>query len=184
MKLVVANRTGRRGEGLGNEMIPWAKGWIASQALDARVIGPSWGINKRRYYRNFGTSRLDFLIEDLLSHLPHYAFTEEEYRSTGIVDFGSAIRQWAERKLHRKRSFIVTVGGMWGGYGAIRSARTFLLGKLINSRDTMRNFYEVLSKIERNKLFVAVHMRTAASEFRTLEPDEDSRGKFNIFDPS
>ena len=119
MKLVVANRTGHRGEGLGNEMIPWAKGWIASQALDARMIGPSWGINKRRYYRNFGTSRLDFLIEDLLSHLPHYAFTEEEYRSTGIVDFGSAIRQWAERKLPRKRSFIVTVGGMWGGYGAI-----------------------------------------------------------------
>ncbi len=117
MRFVVAKRHGRRGGGLGNEMFPWAKGWIASQVLDARLIGPSWGLNQRKYHRNFGTSRLDFLAEEALAHLPHHAFTESEYRATGEIDFGAAIRKWATtRGLKAKSSYIVSVEGMWGGY--------------------------------------------------------------------
>lgn len=184
MRLVVASRHGRRGEGLGNELLPWAKGWLASQALNAHLIGPSWGINKRRYYRNFGTSRLDFILEDTLRRMPHYDFSEEDYRETGEIDFGTAIRKWASsRGLLRRRSFTVSVGGMWGGYASIRAARSFLLGKLLNSRHALRNVHEVVSQLDRNKLFVAVHIRSAANEFQTLKGGESARGRFNILVP-
>ena len=177
-------REGRRGAGLGNEILPWAKGWIASQVLDAHLIGPSWGINPRRYYRNFHGSRLDFLLEDALQRLPCHVFTEEEYRSSGEVEFGVAIKQWARRNgLTARQSFIVCVGGMWGGYPSIRNARSFLLSKLLNSRDALRNVYEVTSKLARNKLFAAVHIRSAAKGFVTPLPGECVRGKFNIIIP-
>ena len=184
MRLVVAKRIGRRGAGLGNEMLPWAKGWIASQVLDALLVGPSWGLNQRRYYRNFNQSRLDFLLEDVLHRIPHHIFTEAEYRATGEHDFGLAIGKWAAaRGLSKEQSFIVSVEGMWGGYLSIRNARAFLLSKLLNSRDAMRNLYQVTSGLDRNKLFVAVHMRSAGDGFVTPRADDNIRGKFNVIIP-
>jgi len=184
MRIVIAKRHGRRGEGLGNELLPFAKGWLASQALDAHLVGPSWGINKRRYYRNFSTPRFDFLCEDALLRLPHHNFTEADYRATGVIDFGEAIKTWAvERGLIRNRSFLVSVGGMWGGYPAIWNARAFLLAKLLGSRDALRNVYQVSSTIKRRDLFIAVHMRTSKNEFLSLTSDESPRGKFNILIP-
>jgi hypothetical protein len=185
MRFVVAKRTGRRGAGLGNEILPWAKGWIASQVLDAHLVGPSWGINQRRYYRNFGTSRLDFLLEDGLLRLPHYAFTEADFRATGEVDFGSAIQSWAATQgLTNEGSYIVSVEGMWGGYAAIWTAREFLRAQLSNSRDTLKNVFQISSGLDRDKLFAAVHMRSTALGFTTPEPGENVRGKFNILVPS
>jgi hypothetical protein len=184
MRIVVAKRHGRRGSGLGNEIFPWAKGWIASQVLDARLVGPSWGLNQRKYYRNFGTSRLDLLAEEALTRLPHHAFAENEYRATGEIDFGAAVRKWAAaRGIKNKSSYIVSVEGMWGGYPAIRDARGFLLSKLLSSRDALRNAYQIASTLDRSKLFVAVHMRFARDGFSSTRSGEDVRGRFNIFIP-
>ena len=185
MRIVVAKRHGRRGAGLGNEIIPWAKGWIASQVLDAHLVGPSWGINPRQYYRNFRTSRLDFLLEDALQCLPHYAFTEQDYQASGEIEFGPALKKWARAKgITSKHSYIVSVDGMWGGYPSIRSARTFLLARLLNSRDVLRNVYQITSRLNSGKLFVAVHMRSAGDGFITPAAGEDIRGKFNILVPA
>src|SRR5579859_3262742 len=184
MRFVVAKRIGRRGAGLGNEILSWAKGWIASQVLDAHLVGPSWGMNQRRYYRNFGTSRFDFLVEDGLLRLPHYEFTEADYRATGQVDFGTAVERWATAKgLAKKTSYIVSVEGMWGGYAAIRAAREFLYAQLLNSSDTLRNVFQITSGLSRSKLFVAVHMRSVSLGFTAPEPGENVRGKFNILVP-
>lgn len=183
MKIVVARRLGMRGEGLGNEIIPWAKGMIASQVLSAILIGPSWGLNKRRYYRNFETSRLDFLLEDALLRLPNYNFTKRDYIESCKVDFGAAIEWWAGRhKLFRKKNFIVTVDGMYGGYASIHNARPFLWAKLLNSRDVISNVYRITSTLDRNKLFVAVHMRFGG-DFVKLNQNESARGQFNILIP-
>lgn len=185
MRVVVAKRHGRRGAGLGNEILPWAKGWIASQVLNAHLVGPSWGINPRRYDRNFRTSRLDFLLEDALQRLPHDSFTEGDYRASGETDFGTALKAWAaEKNLKSKRSYVVCVEGMWGGYPSIRSARAFLLAKLLNSRDALRNVYQIASGFGRGKLFVAVHMRAGGDGFSTPRAGENIRGKFNTLVPS
>lgn len=185
MRIVVAKRTGRRGAGLGNELIPWGKGWIASQVLGAHLIGPSWGLNQRRYDRNFSTSRFDFVLEDVLQRLPHYSFTESDYRATGELDFGRALSLWAEaRGLKRRSSCIVTVEGMWGGYRAIHGARAYLSAQLARSRDALAKAYEIASRFDRKKLFVAVHMRLLRDGFSSPKPGDDVRGKFNIFVPS
>jgi hypothetical protein len=184
MRIVVARRHGFRGEGLGNELIPWAKGWIASQVLGARLVGPSWGLNRRRYSRNFGTSKLDFLVEDSLHRLPHHEFTADDYYATKEIDFGAAIEKWADRRgLLRRKSFVVSVAGMWGGYSSVRSARPFLLAKLLSSRDALRNLYQAHSQLQRNKLFVAVHMRSSVNGFSALAPGESAQGKFNFVIP-
>jgi hypothetical protein len=183
MRIVVARRLGKRGEGLGNEIVCCAKGFIASQVLRAHLVGPSWGINKRRYYRNFGTSRLDVVVEELLTRLPHRAFTERDYRATGEIDFGQALGRWsAEQGLTDKSSFVVTVDGMYGGYPAIRNARSFLWEKLLGSRDTLANIYGVTSTLDARKLFVAVHMRLG-KDFETLQTGENPRGRFNLHVP-
>lgn len=187
MRYVVARRLSRRGEGLGNEMLPWAKGMIASQVLNATLIGPSWGLNKRKYHRNFQASRLDFLLEDILVRLPHYYFAERDYIESGEVDFGAAIHSWARRHgLLRKKHFIVTVDGMYGsyygGYTAIHNARPFLWARLLNSCDAITNVYRIASKLNRRKLFVAVHMRFGG-DFTTLNEDDNMRGRFNIVIP-
>ena len=180
MRFVVAERRGKRGEGLGNECFAWAKGWIASQVLDAHLVGPAWGINGRRYYRNFGTSRLDVVAEELLKRLPHHAFTEADYRATGQVDFRDAITSWAKSKrLERSGTYIVTVSGMYGGYPAIYSAKSFLLSRLMASRDALANVFAIQAKLQRDRLFVAVHMRFGG-DFREPSPGEDVRTRFNI----
>lgn len=184
MKIVVARRSGMRGEGLGNEILPWAKGWIASQVLDAHLIGPAWALNKRGYSRNFRTSHLDVIWEEALLHLPHFSFGEAEYRASGEGDFGSAIAQWARASgVAERRSYIVSVEGMWGGYGAIHAARPFLLSQMLASRDALRNIYRVQAQIDRSKLFVAVHMRAASQGFTTAAPEQSQRGMFNIAIP-
>jgi hypothetical protein len=183
MRYVVARRLGVRGEGLGNEMLPWAKGMIASEVLNALLIGPSWGLNRRKYYRNFRTSRLDFLIEDALAHLPHYSFTERDYINSGEIDFGTALKSWADMHgLFSKRHFIVTVDGMYGSYACIHGAQPFLWAKLLNSRDAISNVYKIASTFDRRKLVVAVHMRLGG-DFVQLEEGESARGRFNIFIP-
>jgi hypothetical protein len=180
MRLVIARRSGRRGEGLGNELLPWAKGWIASQTLRARLIGPSWGLNRRRYHRNFGSSRLDFLAEDLLVRVPHVSFTSDDYYATGEIDFGKAVATWAAQTgLDRRRSFMVTVDGMYGGYAAIRNARPFLWSRLLASRDALANVYRELASLDRKRLFVAVHMRLGDG-FVFPAAGADLRGKVNV----
>jgi hypothetical protein len=184
MRYVVACRLGLRGEGLGNEIVPWAKGFIAGQVLRAQVIGPAWGLNKRKYYRNFRTSRFDFIFENALRALPHYSFTARDYIETGETDYGVAIRKWAAGKgLEKKRSFIVTVDGMDGGYPAIRNARPFILSKLLNSRDALTNSYAIASQLDREKLFVAVHMRGTQGGHAVVGIEDDVRGRFNIVVP-
>ena len=184
MRVVVAKRTSYRGEGLGNELIPWAKGWIASQALHARLVGPSWGLNRRRYWRNFRSSRLDFILEDALLRAPLATFTEEDYLSTGEVDFGTALLRWVEKiDLVKERFFVVGVEGMWGGYGAIRNARWFLWERLLGSRDALDNMYRVLSRLDRSRLQVAVHIRSKGDGFSAPAQTKEQRGKFNLLVP-
>jgi hypothetical protein len=161
-------------------MIPWAKGFIASQVLNAHLVGPSWGLNRRRYWRNFKTSRLDFVGEELLRLLPHEAFAEEDYYDTGVADYGEALRVWALRKnLTRKRHFVVTVGGMDGGYLAIESAHAFLWSRLLNSRNALSNIFKVRFNVSQQKLLIAVHMRLG-DDFADAEVGRDIRSRFNV----
>jgi len=179
MRIVIARRLGRRGEGLGNELLPWAKGFLASQVLGAKLIGVSWGLNRRGYWKHFRTNRLDFLWEGLLSLLPTHDFTEADYQQSGEIDFGKAVLAWAANsKLIGRRFLIVRVGGMYGGYSAIARAKPFLLSKLLASRDALPNLVRAQAGFDPARLLVAVHVR--GGDFTEMPEDKSIRGQFCV----
>ena len=144
------------------------------------MVGPSWGLNRRKYWRNFETSRLDFIPDIFLKSLPRFRFTESDFYETESSDFGEAIQIWAEKNnLFKKKNFIVSVGGMYGGYKAIQAAKPFILSRLLSSRSATANVYKTLSRLDKNKLFVTIHMRLG-NDFSTPGGEADLRGKFNF----
>lgn len=172
-----------RGAGLGNELFPWAKAFIAGQELGARVLQPAWGLNRRPYYRYFGTSRVDWLLHRTLGTvLPAYAFTESDYRATGETDYGRAMRKFAEKTglMHRK-AWVLFTEGMWGGYHALRSARPFVLGALQRGRGVDDNLYDLAQRQIADHLVVAVHVRLG--DFAQADREMTYRGRFNVAVP-
>lgn len=179
MRLCIPRVQGR-GAGLGNEMIPWAKAFIASQELGASLLQPAWGLNQRGYRRYFATSRFDWMLHRALGAiLPTYTFTEADYRQSGELDFGAAVRVFAQRNgLAKRRTYVLFLDGMWGGYESIRGAKDFLFGMLHATRYTQANLYDLRQRLNGEKLQVAVHVRLG--DFTRAAANTDYRGNFNV----
>jgi len=178
MRIVLPERISFKGAGLGNEIAPWAKAFLAAQAAGARYLRPAWGLNPRKYRKFFGSSRLDWIGQLLLDRgTARHRFTEDDYLAAGEEDFGEAFRIWTESKgLSEKRHWVVRVGGMWGGYWALRRARPYLLAELGRTRFTQENLAGFASEIDPRKLLCVVHLR--GGDFGG--DGESIRGKFNI----
>jgi len=170
-----------RGAGLGNELIPWARAFLASQVIGARCLHPAFGLNSRRYWRHFGTPRYDWLVHKALERLlPVVEFKESDYLECGGGDFVSAFRQFAEvQGLHARSSYVLVTEGMWGGYRHISSARDFISSTLYQSQFAANNLLRVAARLDKKKLIVAMHVRLG--DF-AAPPEKifDYRGKFNL----
>jgi len=175
------SRVRGRGAGLGNELIPWARSFLAAQIVNARALSPAFGMNSRRYWRHFGTPRHDWLLHRALEQvLPVVEFTESDYLRYGSGDFVDAFRTFADdKKLHTRGSYVLVTEGMWGGYRHIAEARDFIFSTLYQSRYAARNLLRIAQRLDRSKLIVAMHVRMgdfgAARQTVT-----DYRGKFNV----
>ncbi|MFF4687399.1 hypothetical protein [Streptomyces sp. NPDC001307] len=148
-----------RGAGLGNEIFPWAKAYIASRELGFRLVRPAWGLNRRNYRQEFGTSRLDFLQHAALRlAMPVVTVTDELVESTGETDYGAAMRVLdAEHGWSRRHSIILLHQGMAGGHLAIERARGYLRNTLLG-RLPERGCPDDHGP-DRGQLRVAVHIR-------------------------
>lgn len=180
MKLVLPDRIGFRGAGLGNEAIVWAKAFLAAEAVGGRCLDPVWGLSKRNYRRYFATSRFDWLWQGgLKCLLPTFHFGESEYRASGKEDYGDAFRVWASEcgLLHRQH-WAVTIDGIGGGFWAIRRARSFIHASLGCTRFTQENLTRILKKIDPEKPLCVVHLR--AGDFHSGIDGENLRGRFNV----
>ena len=62
-------RVRKRGYGLGNELIPWARAFIASELLGARLLPPAFGLNRRGYWRHFRTLPDDWIYHRALQKI-------------------------------------------------------------------------------------------------------------------
>lgn len=136
-RICLARSVGRvRGEGLGNEIFPWAKAYLASRELGFGLLPPPWGLNRRRYWEEFGTSRLDWFGHVALrAAMPSVTVTDEMVRSTGEIDYGAAIRVLdAEFGWSRRKSLLLVHRSMTGGLLSIARSRNYfrntLLGRL------------------------------------------------------
>jgi hypothetical protein len=166
MRVSVPQIIGHRGAGLGNELFPWAKAFLAGQALGAHVLHPAWGLNSRRYDRDFGTSRLDWIGQAAVKRLlPVVDFDESAYRASGKPDYQDAVAHFAALEgLDERKHFVFNASGMWGGFQAIQKARIFVLAELMKARP--------------GRALVAVHIRRG--DFQDADPAQDYRGRFNV----
>lgn len=161
MRIVIPRIVGRRGAGLANELNGWAKAFIAGQVLHARVMSPAWGLNPRRYRDYFGTSRWDWAVHGLLRrYFPIVELTEADFDGAYGEDFRHTVERFADRNdLHRRRNYVLSVGGMWGGKGILREAYPFLRHKLLSAKGTVENLAELERRLPTKGVRIAVHVR-------------------------
>ena len=168
-----------RGYGLGNELIPWARAQLAASLLDAYCFPPAFGLNRRRYWRHFGTPRYDWLRNRTLPYLlPRFAFTEADWRRHGAGDVLVALRAFAaEHRLLERHVYVFTTTGMWGGYQHIQAARMQMRALLQTSRYAARNLVRLAARLDPDRMTIGMHVRFG--DFRPAEPVRDYRGLWN-----
>jgi hypothetical protein len=172
-----------RGAGLGNEMTVWAKAFIGAQALGLSLLHPAWGLNRRQYWRFFGTSRSDwFFHQALWRALPSFEFKETDLDRTAGESLHDAVLRFAEQhELHHRRAFVLGFGGLWGEYSYINHARPFLRAQLLQTRWAVENLYELERRFDPNKLRIGFHVRRG--DFAAPPTDLEYRGRFNTAIP-
>lgn len=169
-----------RGAGLGNELVPWCRAFLAAQVLGAHCLPPAFGLNTRRYGRHFGTSPLDWLSHRALRMvMPHVEFTEADYLAHGAGDVTQALKRFGEdRGLPQRSAWLLTTQGMWGGLGHIDAARDFALSTLYRSRFASRNLVAVRQRLQPALPVVGIHVRMG--DFGDPLPPDAYRGRFNV----
>jgi hypothetical protein len=151
----------RRGHGLGNELVPWARAFLAAQLLNARLLPPAFGLNRRAYWQHFGTSPDDWIYHRALERiLPVVEFTQADYVAHGAGNALAALRSFiAAHRLLERRMFVLVTDGFWGGYSHVQAAREFMRSTLYQSRYAARNLLRLQSRIDASKVLVGMHVR-------------------------
>lgn len=170
-----------RGAGLGNKLVPWARSFLAGKFRGANRLPPSSGLDTRRYWRHFGTLRLDWLGPRVLAKiLPTVEFTEADYLRHGAGDFVSTFKPFADvNRLQQRGNFVLLTEGMWGGYRHIAQARDFIYTTLYQSKYAARNLLTIQSRLDPNKIAVGMHLRMGDFAFTPIDL-LDYQGKFNL----
>lgn len=168
-----------RGAGLGNEMIVWAKAFVAGQMLNARVLHPAWGLNNRGYSWYFGTSRTDWLKHlALRTALPFFRFDDSQRDHYGGELEPALLAFAAANRLPRRGPFVLGVHGMGGGFAQLTPARDFLRAQLLGTRGTLANLFELDRRVGSDRLRIGFHVRRG--DFGALCAQESFRGRFNV----
>lgn len=154
-------RVRRQGYGLGNEIVPWARAFLASQVLSAKLLPPAFGLNRRSYWIDFGTAPDDWIFNRALEYaLPTVEFTERDYRAHGGGDVVPALRSFCqERGLYDRRHLLLVTEGLWGGFRHIEAAREFIRSTLYCSRFAAGNLLKLYQRTDRSKVIVGMHVR-------------------------
>lgn len=150
---------GWRSAGLGNEIFPLAKAYLASRELGFTLIPPVWRPSHRGGRHSVGTSRVQWLGQAALrAAMPTVTVTDEMVRWTGESDYGAAMRALdAEFGWSRRRSLILLHGSMSGGFLGIDGARNYLRNLLLGHRPERR--CPECRESDEGPLRVAVHIR-------------------------
>lgn len=175
------SRVQGRGAGLGNELIPWARSFLAAQMLGAQCLAPAFGMNTRRYWRHFGTPRYDFVVNRAIEKLlPVVRYTETDFLRHGGGDFVNAFAPFAEEhKLHNRGPYVLITDGMWGGFRHIAKARDFVYSTLYRSRFAAKNLLAVQRRLDPAKITVGMHVRLG--DFGAVPTELSAyQGKFNL----
>jgi len=179
MKFALPTVNGR-GAGLGNELIPWARAFVAGTTLGVPTLAPAFGLNQRKYWRHFGTPRTDWLAHRLIEKtLPRFEFTEADFYKYNGQSLSDSILLFADtHKLARKPAWVITTQGMWGGYRHVIEARDFVMSTLYLSKFAAHNLAKIKLRLDPNLITIGMHIRLG--DFQPELDVNNYRGKFNI----
>jgi hypothetical protein len=165
--------TGARGAGLGNEVIPWGKAFLAARALGLKLVDPPWWLNKRPYGRELHATRWGTAEYLALRAMPTISIDSAMVESLGSWDYFDAMMKLkADRyPLLRSRPVLLHSSGMDGGYLAIRKARRFLATRILYSRSSEA----LVTAGSEAAVRIGVHVRAGDFSAANLEP-----GVFNV----
>jgi len=168
-------RVRHNGHGLANEIVPWARAFLASQVLDATLLPPAFGLNRRGYWRHFGTSPDDWIYHRAMQRiLPVVDFGEADYLEHGGGDVVTALQSFAAaRGLLGRRVYLFRTEGMWGGYRHIQAAREFIRSTLYQSRFAPGNLLRLRARLDLRKIVVGMHVRLG--DFKAAQSLQDYR---------
>jgi hypothetical protein len=154
-------RVRTQGYGLGNELVPWARAFLASQVLEARLLPPAFGLNRRSYWRDFRCPPDDWIYNRALERLlPVVRFTEADYLAHGGGDVVPALRSFAAaHRLYQRSMYVLVTEGLWGGYYHVQAAREFVRSTLYRSRYAAANLLRLRDRIDPDKVLVGMHVR-------------------------
>jgi hypothetical protein len=167
------SRVKNRGYGLGNELLPWARAFLASQVLNATLLPPAFGMNRRAYWRHFHTPPDDWIYHRALEYLlPVVEFTESDYLRHGGGDVVTALQGFAAaHRLHDRRAYVLVTEGLWGGYHHVEAARDFIRCTLYQSRYAAGNLLRLRARLDPHKLLVGMHVRMGDFSAPGASPD-------------
>jgi hypothetical protein len=154
-------RVRTQGHGLGNELVPWARAFLASQVLDARLLPPAFGLNRRGYWRDFHSPPDDWIYHRAIERLlPVVNFTEADYLAHGGADVVAALRSFAAaNRLQQRSMYVLVTEGLWGGYYHVQAARDFIRSTLYRSRYAPGNLLRLRDRIDPDRILVGMHVR-------------------------
>jgi hypothetical protein len=155
------SRVKNRGYGLGNEFLPWARAFLASQVLDAKLLPPAFGMNRRAYWQHFNTAPDDWIQQRALEYLlPVVEFRESDYLAHGGGDVVTALQGFAAAHgLYQRRAYVLVTEGLWGGYHHVEAARDFIRSTLYQSRYAAHNLLQLRARLDPHKVLVGMHLR-------------------------
>jgi hypothetical protein len=180
-------------QGFGNNLITVAKAYLIAQSCDMKYLPPVWPpnaippLNGYDYY--FPATKLQRFETDLFSYLfrahrklgvkipfPTLFLDRALYEKSGIADAGEACLGYLNSLGldDPTRSLVVTTAGMWGGYIAIKRARSWLRNLIQSHSETRRRFDE-LNSMANGRVKVAIDIKFGSYESRTNGFEEGER---------
>ena len=174
-----------RGAGLGNELIPWARAFVAATLLNAKLLPPAFGLNARRYGRHFDTPAWDWLMHRaMLRTLPAYYFDESAFCAFGGGTDGgdavTALQGFIEHHgLKHRKAYVLYTDGLWGGFAHIAAARDFVRATLYRSRFAAQNLLRLRQRLSPDAVHIGLHIRLGDFGHARHLADE-YRGQFNL----
>ncbi|HXN11070.1 MAG TPA: hypothetical protein VN859_07485, partial [Steroidobacteraceae bacterium] len=132
--------------------------------LDATLLPPAFGMNRRAYWRHFGSAPDDWIFNRAIEKLyPVVEFTQAdwlEHGGGGGGDVVAALRGFADARGLRQRSvYALVTDDLWGGYHHIQAAREFVRSTLYRSRFAARNLHVLAGRIDPARILVGMHVR-------------------------
>lgn len=151
--------------GIGNLFFPLAKSFLASQALNCRLLIP-YQIDTTRLKIYFNPIKMGYLPY-LPNPLKKIVFTYEDYikirSETMTDDYFVNVKFFADRLDLRNK--VLVNEGMWGGYSSIYRARSWIKTLLAANRSSRMAISEMGCRCSMNRIQIGFHIRR--SDFKS-----------------